>query len=229
MVKILIVEDETIVALDTKSTLLKLAYEVTDIVTNYEDTMKSILDNKPDIILMDIFLKNSMNGIEISREINKMYIIPIIFVSAYCDDQILSDAVTTEPAGYIVKPFNRNDIKTTLNLVVYKLDQKSTNDDAVINKYPLLYNYYYTFDEYLKIYYETQEIQITKNERLLLEILIKAKGTLVPFNIIEDYIWGNNTVSNSTLRTLLYRLRSKFEHKLIKTIPTIGCKLNLDQ
>ena len=229
MVKILIVEDETIVALDTKSTLLKLAYNVTDIVTNYEDTMQSILDNKPDIILMDIFLKNSINGIEISKEINKIYIIPIIFVSAYCDDEILSDAVTTEPAGYIVKPFNRNDIKTTLNLVVYKLDQKSTNDDAIINKYPLLYNYYYTFDEYLKIYYETQEIQITKNERLLLEVLIKAKGTLVPFNIIEDYIWGNNTVSNSTLRTLLYRLRSKFEHKLIKTIPTIGCKLNLDQ
>ena len=68
MIKILIVEDEIIVALDTKSTLKKLDYDVTDIVTNYDETIQSILDNKPDIILMDIFLKNSINGIEISKE-----------------------------------------------------------------------------------------------------------------------------------------------------------------
>lgn len=102
MIKILIVEDETIVALDTKSTLKKLGYEVTDIVTNYEDTMKSILDNKPDIILMDIFLKNSINGIEISKKINEKDSIPIIFVSAYCDDETVANAVETEPAGYLI-------------------------------------------------------------------------------------------------------------------------------
>ena len=227
MIKILIVEDEIIVALDTKSTLKKLDYEVTDIVTNYDETMQSILDNKPDIILMDIFLKNSINGIEISKEINEIYNIPIIYISAYCDDETLSNAIRTEPAGYIVKPFNRNDLKATLNLVVYKL-QKDSTKNSVINNHQLIDNYYYTFDEYLRIYYETQEILITKNERLFLEILIKAKGTLVPFTAIEHYIWGSNSVSDSTLRTLLYRLRSKFEHKLIETIPTIGCKLNFN-
>lgn len=68
MIKILIVEDETIVALDTKSTLIKLGYEITDIVTNYDDAISSFLSNKPDIILMDIFLKNSLSGIEISKK-----------------------------------------------------------------------------------------------------------------------------------------------------------------
>lgn len=68
MIKILIVEDETIVALDTKSTLVKLGYEITDIVTNYDDAISSFLSNKPDIILMDIFLKNSLSGIEISKK-----------------------------------------------------------------------------------------------------------------------------------------------------------------
>lgn len=227
MIKFLIVEDEIIVALDTKSTLIKLDYEITDIVTNYDETMQSILDNKPDIILMDIFLKNSINGIEISKEINEIYNIPIIYISAYCDDETLSNAIKTEPAGYIVKPFNRNDLKATLNLVVYKL-QKDSTKNSIINNHQLIDNYYYTFDEYLRIYYETQEILITKNERLFLEILIKAKGTLVPFTAIEHYIWGSNSVSDSTLRTLLYRLRSKFEHKLIETIPTIGCKLNFN-
>ena len=227
MIKILIVEDETIVALDTKSTLKKLGYEVTDIVTNYEDTMKSILDNKPDIILMDIFLKNSINGIEISKKINETNDISIIFISAYCDDETLSNAVKTEPAGYLVKPFNRNDLKTTINLVAYKL-QKNLIQNSVINKQKLSSNYYYSFEEHLRIYYETQEIPITKNERLFLEILINSKGTIVPFSSIEHYIWGNNSVSNSTLRTLLYRLRSKFNHKLIDTTPSLGCSIKFE-
>ena len=68
MTKILIVEDETIVALDTKSTLIKLGYVVTDIVTNYDEAISSFLDKKPDIILMDIFLHNSLSGIEVSKK-----------------------------------------------------------------------------------------------------------------------------------------------------------------
>jgi DNA-binding response OmpR family regulator len=228
MIKILIVEDEIIVGLDTKSTLKKLGYEITDIVTNYDETIKSINENKPDIILMDIFLKNSISGIEISKRIKEKYInISIIYISAYCDDKTLSNAIKTEPAGYLVKPFNRNDLKTTINLVAYKLKNNMMNK-TIVNKYKLSYNYYYSFDEYLKIYYDTQEILLTRNERLFLEILIKAKGNLVPFTTIEQYIWTDNIVSDSTLRTLLYRLRSKFEHKLIETIPTIGCKLNFD-
>ena len=75
MIKILIVEDETIVALDTKSTLIKLGYEVTDIVTTYEEALLSFSKNKPDIILMDIFLKNSLSGIDIAKKINPDYAI----------------------------------------------------------------------------------------------------------------------------------------------------------
>ena len=70
MIKILIVEDETIVALDTQSTLIKLGYEVTDIVTTYEEALLSFSKNKPDIILMDIFLKNSLSGIDIAKKVN---------------------------------------------------------------------------------------------------------------------------------------------------------------
>lgn len=229
MTKILIVEDETIVALDTRNTLKKLGYEVTDIVTNYEDTMLSISENAPDIILMDIFLKNSIDGIEISKKINEIYDIPIIFVSAYCDDDTLAKAVELEPAGYLVKPFRRNDLKTTINLVSYKLEKNIIRKHIDTNKYKLSLNYYYSFSTYLKIYYQEQEILTTKNERLFLEILIKAKGSLVPFSTIEYYIWGDTSVSDSTLRTLLYRLRSKFDHKLIETIPSLGCKINMEE
>jgi DNA-binding response OmpR family regulator len=226
MTRILIVEDEIIVALDTKNSLKKLGYEVSDIVTNYDETMESINSNKPDIILMDIFLKNSINGIEISEKINEKYDIPIIFLSAFCDDETLANAVKVEPVGYLVKPFNRNELKTTINLVAYKLQKKSIFNCA--GKLKITAKYYYNINNYLKIYYLDQEIPLTKNERLLLEILITAKGELVPFSTIEHFIWVEKSISDSTLRTLLYRLRNKFDHELIETIPSLGCKLNFE-
>ncbi|MCT7609736.1 response regulator [Aliarcobacter butzleri] len=228
MIKILIVEDETIVALDTKSTLIKLGYEITDIVTNYDDAISSFLSNKPDIILMDIFLKNSLSGIEISKKINEIENTPIIFMSAYCDDETLSQAAEIEPFGYLVKPFNRNDLKSTMNIVVYKLQKKSTNNYLSDGKIRIANNYFYSLSDYLKIYYENQEIELTKNERLFLEVLISAKGELVTFSDIEHYIWFNKTVSDSTLRTLIYRLRSKLNHKIIETISSLGCRINMD-
>ncbi len=227
MTKILIVEDETIVALDTKSTLTKLGYEVIDIVTNYDDAISSFLDKKPDIILMDIFLNNSLSGIEISKKINEISNTPIIFMSAYCDDEILSQAAKTEPFGYLVKPFNRNDLKSMLNMATYKLQKKSTYNYLADGKFKLSHDYYYSLNDYLRIYYEKQEIPLTKNERLFLEVLLKARGELVPFSAIEHYIWFNKSIYDSTLRTLMYRLRSKFNHKLIETVNTLGCKINM--
>ena len=227
MIKILIVEDETIVALDTKSTLTKLGYEVIDIVTNYDEAISSFLDKKPDIILMDIFLNNSLSGIEISKKINEISNTPIIYMSAYCDDEILSEAAKTEPFGYLVKPFNRNDLKSILNMATYKLQKKSANNYLAEGKFKISDDYYYSLDDYLKIYYENQEIPLTKNERLFLEVLLKAKGELVSLSAIEHYIWSEKPISDSTLRTLLYRLRSKFNHKLIETINSLGCKINM--
>ena len=177
---------------------------------------------------MDIFLHNSLSGIEISKKINEISNTPIIFMSAYCDDEILSQAAKTEPFGYLVKPFNRNDLKSMLNMATYKLQKKSTYNYLADGKFKLSHDYYYSLNDYLRIYYENQEIVLTKNERLFLEVLLKAKGEVVSFSAIEHYIWVDKSISDSTLRTLMYRLRSKFNHKLIETVNTLGCKINMD-
>jgi DNA-binding response OmpR family regulator len=149
-------------------------------------------------------------------------------MSAYCDDETLSQAAITEPFGYLVKPFNRNDLKSILNMATYKLQKKSANNYLAEGRFKLSDDYYYSLDDYLRIYYENQEMTLTKNERLFLEVLLKAKGELVPFSVIEHYIWVNKSISDSTLRTLIYRLRSKFNHKLIETITSLGCKINIE-
>ena len=125
MAKILIVEDETIIALDIKNTILKLGYEVSGCVTNYDDALKSVKSDEPDIIFMDINLRNSKDGIEAATDIKKIKNIPIIYLTAFVDDETIERAARTCPAGYIAKPFKRNQAKPS---IVLALKQKEKLD-----------------------------------------------------------------------------------------------------
>ncbi|MGJ0298111.1 winged helix-turn-helix domain-containing protein [Aliarcobacter cryaerophilus] len=149
----------------------------------------------------------------------------IIFMSAYCDDETLDKAAKIEPFAYLVKPFNRNDLKSSMNIATYKLQKRSEKIDEN-GKYKLSHEYYYFLEPYLKVYFKNQEIDLTKNERLFLEILIKAKGEVVRFSEIENFIWFDKQISDSTLRTLMHRTTSKFNHKIIKSVSSIGYKIN---
>ncbi|MGJ0287549.1 winged helix-turn-helix domain-containing protein [Aliarcobacter cryaerophilus] len=153
------------------------------------------------------------------------YFEKIIFMSAYCDDETLDKAAKIEPFAYLVKPFNRNDLKSSMNIATYKLQKRSEKIDEN-GKYKLSHEYYYSLEPYLKVYFKNQEIDLTKNERLFLEILIKAKGEVVRFSEIENFIWFDRQISDSTLRTLMHRTTSKFNHKIIKSVSSIGYKIN---
>ncbi len=125
-IKILLVEDESIVAIDLKKTLQNLNYEVIDIVRTGEKAILSAINGKPDIILMDIMLEGEVTGIDAAREIRKKKDIPIIYITAYADESTLSQAKLTEPSGYILKPFDEKNLLSTIEMALYKdnLDKK---------------------------------------------------------------------------------------------------------
>jgi len=223
MYNILVVEDEAIVALEIKRTLIKIGdYSVTNIATNYDDAIKYFDEFVPDIVLLDIYLKKSKNGIEIAKEMKqKVSNIPILYLTAFCDDKTINMAVETEPIGYLVKPFKRDDLKTTLQLATYKIRSQEHINSSLFH-----IGYDYFFDRTNRtLFYKKYPIQLSLKERRLLEVLIDAKGEIVPFYILEEYIWNGNPVSQSAIRTLLYRLRGKLEYKLIETIPSFGLRL----
>lgn len=223
--KILIVEDETIVALDIKNALLKLGFEVTDMVTNYDDALRSVSQKKPDILLTDIRLENSKNGVEIAKDIQKIHPTPIIYLTAFSDDVTIIEAAGTSPMGYMLKPFNRDELKSNILLAMYKMRQ-ANEETAPQNAKKLGFGFY--FEEKEKIlYFKNMIIKLSHKEKEFLGILVGAQGQVVSFEALEHLIWPEGPVSESTLRTLIYRLRTKLEHKLIETIPSIGCKLNL--
>lgn len=221
--KILIVEDEAIVALDIKKSLEKIGFKITDTVTSYTSSLISIKENEPDIIIMDIHLNKSKDGIETALEIKKVKDIPIIYLTAFSDDETIKRAIETDPLAYLLKPFRRDEIKSTIFLGLHKLNLINTQTTKNNNKH-LGDNFYY--DEInLKLFYKDIPIKLSIKENQLLKILIDANGTLITFTELEYKIWPDSTVSNSTLRTLIYRLRTKLEYKLIETVTSFGCKL----
>lgn len=118
--KILVVEDEAIVAKNIQRCLNKLGYTVPSIVATGEDAIKKVEDSPPDLVLMDIELLGEMDGIEAAKLIKSRFDIPVIYLTAYADEKTLERAKITEPFGYITKPFEDRDLHGTIEMALYK-------------------------------------------------------------------------------------------------------------
>jgi DNA-binding response OmpR family regulator len=221
--KVLIVEDESIVALDIKNALINYGYRVTNCATNYYDAINSVKKDKPEIILMDINLGMGRDGITIVEEIQRTQYIPIIYITAFSDEKTIIRAIRTNPVSYLIKPFKREELKSNIMLGLYK--NKDTSNLEIERTLISLGQDYYYEEEKTKLYYKDLQISLGSREKQLLKVLVESRGRIISFEDIETKIWGNNKISDSTLRTLVYRLRAKLEHKLIETIPHVGCRI----
>lgn len=118
--KVLIVEDESIVAKDIQNILLKNNYEITGIANNADTALNYISQQVPDVILMDIMIKGNINGIELSHKIKEEYDVPIIFLTAYSDTSTIDKVKIVEPYAYITKPFKNSDVLTAIEITLFR-------------------------------------------------------------------------------------------------------------
>ena len=128
-VKILIAEDELVIALNIVDILEELGYEVLQPVTSYDEAIKSITEHDPDLALLDIQLKGEKTGIDIAHYLNKEHQIPFIFLTSNSDSATLQSAKKTLPASYLVKPFNQDDLFTSIEIAVYNYRQENKTRD----------------------------------------------------------------------------------------------------
>ena len=117
---ILVVEDEKIVAKDIQNTLEKLGYDVPDIVSSGEEAIATAEKARPDLVLMDIRLKGNTDGVEAAGLIHDRFDIPIVYLSAHADEGTLERAKKTGPFGYILKPFEKKELQTTIEVALHK-------------------------------------------------------------------------------------------------------------
>lgn len=118
--KILVVEDETIVARDIQQSLTRLGYDVPTTASTGEEAIRKTKEIDPDLIIMDIVLKGQMDGVETVRQITRRFDVPVIYLTAYADDATLDRAKTTSPAGYMLKPFHPNELRPTIEMTLYR-------------------------------------------------------------------------------------------------------------
>ncbi len=122
---VLIVEDEVIIAKDLSLTLGKLGYIVVGHCISGEEALLLIEKNMPDIILMDIMLKGDMTGIETAKEIRNKFHRPVVFITAYSDEDTINNANTSAPFGYLVKPFKANDLRATIETALNRFKEET--------------------------------------------------------------------------------------------------------
>ena len=118
--RVLIVEDETIIARDLSRTMKKFGYDVVDVVSSGEEVISRTIELRTDLILMDIKLSGKMSGIEAADEIKKIIDIPIVYITAYADKETIQKAKLTEPFAYIVKPFDEKSLHTSIEIAIHK-------------------------------------------------------------------------------------------------------------
>lgn len=113
---VMVVEDEPIIGLEIRETLLRLGYNVPDVIAAGEDVLRAVVRHKPDLLLMDIRLAGFQDGIETAYLVGAEFGLPVVYLSAYSNDDSIVRAAKTKAYGFLVKPFDERTLRTTIEL-----------------------------------------------------------------------------------------------------------------
>ena len=215
--KILIVEDDGLIAQTLKIQVKKMNYTNIKITTNYDKAMKSIKEEEPDLLLLDIDLgDDNYDGIDIASSDEVLNKIPVIYLTECKGSQIERDLISTKPKLYLSKPIKYEDLKVNIEIALN--DKKGIVDIG--------YNFSYDLES-KNLFHEKEFIKLSKNEKLLLEKLIEGNGLVVGQQELELHIWEYKEISDNALSTLVLSLRKKSNPKIIKNVLGFGYKLSL--
>jgi len=216
---ILIVEDESLLALDLATTLRGYGFNVVDYVTSAKEARKIIASHDINLILMDINLNEELDGIDLYKSLNSSAL--VIYITAYRDDKTIEKAVVTNPLGYLLKPHNEREL-----LILIKLAQVKLHINTQEEEVELANDFSFDMKEN-RLYHKGEFVKLSAKKVQLLRLLIEAKGEIISFKTIEDELYGDAAPSESSIRTLIYRLRNALEHDMIENELNVGIRLRM--
>lgn len=240
--KVLIIEDDDVTALNLKMSLEKLGYEVIALADNSVSSRNKIKVYNPDIVLIDIALEGNDDGIQIARFIRDKMPRPFIFLTAHSESSMLAKAKQTEPYGYIVKPFDPVNLHTTIQMALYRFEEEQKRNSDMndlkttqahlekllyakkLSDEPIIeFGNGYRHDIALKeTFYKGEKIKLTKKENAFVSLMVAQLGSVVDFAQAIDYVWAQEGATDNSVRTLVWRLRSKLPTDVIKNASGVG-------
>jgi DNA-binding response OmpR family regulator len=179
-------------------------------------------DKKPNVLLLDINMPN-MNGLELAKKIRENDSnIPIVILSAHSDKEFLFEAIKLNLVEYLTKPVDRNKFKSVLENSINKVKENSPNNQFI----HFAKTTYWDCSKRL-FFHKNKMIDLTRNERILFELLLNNKNEIINPNEISKYVWGNETeINDASIRNLVKRLRKKLPVDIIQSIYGSGYTLS---
>jgi len=218
-IKVLIVEDEALTAKSIASQLMKMGYTMPSMAISYEKAMTKIKKESFDLILLDVDLKHGQTGMDVANEKEVLNRIPIIYITGHKDSETLEEIMLTNPKSYLSKPLRYEELNVAVSLALAsKVKRRKVIDMG----------YNFTYDlENQNLFCKKELVKLSKNEKLLLERLLNASNEAVSIKELEFSIWGYESKSENSLRTLVGSLRKKLESSMIVTQRHFGYRLIL--
>lgn len=220
--KILIIEDDPIVALDLSLVLSEMGCSVIGIAKDHSNAVELMFHNPADILLCDINLQNNESGIDVVKTIRKTFDPVVIYLTALEDTHTVKKAIETDPYGYLLKPYRYSEL---FALVQLSLRQPKNAIPHRINESIEVGEGFLFNTQNNTLSKDTTIIPLTNKEQKLLFYLVSYPYQIIPFDKIEREVWPNKPISDSSRRTLFYRLHTKLSCSLITVLPGKGCYL----
>jgi len=223
--KILIVEDEPVIADLLKKILIKLGCTEIWVCSNAQCAFDTVKQEKIDLIFMDLNIEGKMDGIQCAKQITLEHNVLVAFATSYSDESTLEEAIDVNTLNYLVKPYGKKDIEITLNLAKASQKKFKLALDTVDDK-PVYLHKEYRIDTLVRQISKGNEvIRLSKKEFDLLVLLIKFSPILVDTDKIIQHVWNNRSIASSTLRETLMRIRKKLPDINIKTVHGEGYQI----
>jgi DNA-binding response OmpR family regulator len=224
MTKIVIVEDELIAAEYLKEILVANQFDIIDIIDNGKEAISRISELNPDLVLMDIMLKDSVSGSEVALHLkHHAPKIAVIFLTAYANDEMVEYAMEANTFGYLMKQYNEQEIINTLKVVCARIKENSTQLKSLETTLKIDRELTYDF-KHKKLIKNGIELSLGKNALNFLEILCKNSNTSVSNEQISIHVWGE-IKNDVTIRTQIHRIKTKIGANVIHNINGIGYKI----
>ncbi|PLY06739.1 MAG: DNA-binding response regulator [Arcobacter sp.] len=192
---------------------------------NGQEALKIYKDKKPDVLLVDITMP-IINGIDLVKSIREIdNETPIIILSAHSHKEYLFGAIKLNLVDYLIKPINRIEFKEVIESSIKKISKNLfSNEDE---KMTIMKNSYWNKTTRL-FFHKDRIVDLTKNERILFELLLSKKNQIVKPIDIASYVWDskNTNVNDASIRNLVKRLRKKLPVDIVQSIYGSGYILN---
>jgi DNA-binding response OmpR family regulator len=220
---VMVVEDEMLTARYIASLLQGWGIRVIGTFDNALSVIAALEEELPALLLMDVNIRGNMDGFSLSDKIWEKHSVPIVYITAYCDNETLQRAFRPLAYGYVMKPFGPEELETVLRTARQRIQERSpceknTQSGGIIDLSPL-----HTYDPSDgRLYVNGTEVTLTVKQNVLLAHLVAHRHQVVSYNDLEFAIWADEETSSSSLKMVVYGLRKRAPELSIKNLSKQG-------